>query len=243
MPQLPEYNYWCYVDVGPDDHTGLSTIQMASAWTQVEVSIPQGALSGQATAYPYYQGVFNAVYSDCDKVYAWLSYWDKPFKLLFGWQIKGYVAPGNAPMPKCDAQSYTPPSHKNCVPRDFSIVADTQKPRLANMTKWCAVFLDEDHRGWSANQPPDEWSLIRVMVPKDAIGAQVTAYPANGKPTNPALSSYVVNAMVDCNELYVQAFYWSSPWNLWIGWLFANQTVSGKDSQGCDAFAFTPAHV
>lgn len=90
------------------------------------------------------------------------------------------------------------------------------QPRLPQYV-WCVINFNESHVGWSANQPPQEWT--RIFLPtgcwKQAI--QITPYGANGNVTRAAKQSYIFEAYASFGVLYVGLEYWGGPWKLYIG--------------------------
>lgn len=240
MQPDPHFSTGCKIHVGPN-HEGWGYNQQPNQFTQVGVKIPQDAVSVQISSYPYYNAQAMYAYVQCNRLYFALQYWDAAFNLLLAWKIPG----ANVTHPVidiCDANVYTPPfPGKNCVANDFAISADVTKKRLPGY-HFCFCNMDLDHRGFSANQPAEEWSRIRARIPKGAIAAQVTSFGADGKNTS-GLYSYIMNATSNCNELDVALQYWYSPWKLWIGYMFAvNRTIDSDESE-CDAYVYNAPHV
>ncbi len=232
----------CFITVEPD-HNGWGSNQDPSLWTQASVTIPEGAVAAQISSYPYYRAEAMYAYIQCNKLFFAIQYWSEQFKVQVLWKFADSKAPKSKTIHECDGNVYTPPlPGSDCVGKNFTVTADTQKLRLPGYA-FCFCKMDLDHRGFSANQPPEEWTRIRATIPKGAIAAQLTSYGVNGTKTA-GVSSYIMNGTANCNELDVALQYWNLPFLLSVGWLFkGNQTPPGGPELECDAYVYNAPHV
>ena len=109
------------------------------------------------------------------------------------------------------------------VVNGFSFYENFHAPRLPDLnTTWCKVFLNQDHRGWSTWQPPEEWTNITVGIYSNSF--QMTGAVNNKMTGN--LKARPMGFSVDFVNGYVTVYcnYWSQ--NLSLYWAFYSPGVS-----------------
>lgn len=93
----------------------------------------------------------------------------------------------------------------------------TPQPRLPDYGPWCVFEFNESHVGWSANQPPQEWTRIFLPACNSMQGVQITPYDSSGNVTRAGTQMHIFEAYASFGVLYVGLEYWGEPWKLYIG--------------------------
>jgi len=66
------------------------------------------------------------------------------------------------------------------------IETNLTKPRSKEFSNWCSIRFNDDHHGWSANQPLNELTSVLVLIPPkwNITEIQITACDKKGKVGN-----------------------------------------------------------
>ena len=104
-----------------------------------------------------------------------------------------------------------------------SVYHDINAGRNGSFTMWCAIIIEPSHRGYSGNQPPDEWTNFTVSIfPYIAKEFQITGSKDRSKTQN---SGYIVSAnSYTLDEFPIQIvnftiFWWYNVFPIYLGML------------------------
>ena len=92
--------------------------------------------------------------------------------------------------------------------------------RNKSFIQWCEIVFMPNHRGWSGNQPSEEWTNISVAIfPYIAKEFQLTASSSN-EPSEtsayiPLANSSVIDGMFQV--LHFSIFYWDNVFSIYLG--------------------------
>lgn len=94
------------------------------------------------------------------------------------------------------------------------VESNLTKPRSKEFPNWCTIRFEEDHHGWSANQPANEWTALLMFFDQNVTKVQLTACDEDG---NPGLgqAARIMNPSYT-TVLYFAVQYWLGPWNLYV---------------------------
>ena len=102
------------------------------------------------------------------------------------------------------------------------IYSDLRMGRNDSYKLWCEMVFMPNHRGWSGNQPPEEWTNVTVSIyPYIAQGFQLTA-SENAYHTK--IPAFIPSANVSIFEgtfqsLSFSIFYWDNVFPIYLGLL------------------------
>ena len=112
------------------------------------------------------------------------------------------------------------------------IYSDLRMGRNDSYKLWCEMVFMPNHRGWSGNQPPEEWTNVTVSIfPYIAQGFQLTASENGSKR---GISTYIPYTNVSLFEdtlqfLHFSIFYWANVFPIYLGLL--NPSLTNLSSQ------------
>ena len=103
---------------------------------------------------------------------------------------------------------------------EAEIWTDLRMGRNDSYKLWCEMVFMPNHRGWSGNQPPEEWTNVTVSIfPYISQGFQLTG-SENAYPTR--VSAFIPFANVSIFEGMFQSlsfsiFYWDDVFPIYLG--------------------------
>lgn len=129
----------------------------------------------------------------------------------------------------------------------FELIHDLRFGRNGSYTQWCEIVFMPEHRGWSGNQPPEEWGNLTIALsPFYASGAQLTA-ALNAKSFG--VSAYIIDASLSLDSIRGQyinlsIFWWGDVFSIYMGLLSpVNQYPGATQNRFCDVVSYIPGEV
>jgi len=86
--------------------------------------------------------------------------------------------------------------------------------RSSEFPDWCVIRFQDDHHGWSANQPSNEWTSILMFPDKNVSKVQITACDQFGNPGLGPAARIMDPSFT--TVLYFAVQYRLGPWNLYV---------------------------
>ena len=97
---------------------------------------------------------------------------------------------------------------------------DLSQGRNDSYKLWCEMVFMPNHRGWSGNQPPEEWTNVTVSIfPYIAQGFQLTGSTNSYRMKIPAYIPFTNVSIFEgmFQSLSFSIFYWDDVFPIYLG--------------------------